>query len=728
MQLKPGQTFAGLFEIIEGIAHGAFGTIYKVRHIGLDKIVALKILMPSDETSLARFHREAQILAKIVHENVSQVFSFGVAERRPYMAMEFIEATDLRKILAQRKLHWRESAEIVIQICSGLHAVHEEGVIHRDLKPENLLLTAAGQIKIIDFGLSSLRLPQALNITQDGTTLGTPAYMSPEQWFSAEVDRRSDIYAAGCILFECLSGSPPMAQVMASATADDLGKQCQEIEIDFDAVAPAFQPIIRKALQKQPDRRYQSAQDFADDLRALLRRPVDDRTSSPAARISPSRLRPLWVSATVGIVIVFFAIWCGQSLFCSNHLDPSEAQCSLRSIAQLYEQDIASRHAQAEEQLKRLIEREERSFNPDPHILYEAYTLAAGRSQTLETETYLEKAVNVARKRGGNDLLESLWLLSQWQMHHGKSPAVPLAELYALAKAESSNTFEARASCSLAREAFSAGNLKDAENYALYACRWLNKEQDIYPFADSLLVLMSLDTAIATDAAERYLLKLSPRQAEVLYKAMSVIAIPHRQSVGGFLRCLRVVARVREQAVVDAYRCVFITKGSQIIKQDPSSTEPICFSLMEVFPGDDSMHFVIGCAVDLQEKQPLVSERLLNLCHQRCSKSRAWPLAYQGYLDRFFSNNKTNPDKIAKLLPDYTENMHQLGTVYGIDSTEYALALWQRADMYRVLKNWRASLKDYDACGTIVSKKKGWLLTMDSVRGKKAEVKDCMVR
>ncbi|MBX9685112.1 MAG: serine/threonine protein kinase [Candidatus Obscuribacterales bacterium] len=272
-RLNPGQLINGAYEILELIGEGGMGYVYKALQIDLKRIVALKLLKEEfleDDEHLARFQREGRALSALVHPNVINCYAFGFfQERQPFLVFEFIDGISLRSLLNERqRLGVNSSLAIGAQICAALSAAHAASVIHRDLKPENIMLLDSEpyRVKVLDFGLSRL-LHQEEKLTQTGFLVGSVAYMSPEQCSGGKLDGRSDLYSAGCVIFECLSGrkvfeaESPLALVYkhVNETAPSLLSVMPDLPRELGLV-------LAKALAKDPANRYASAAEFQRDL------------------------------------------------------------------------------------------------------------------------------------------------------------------------------------------------------------------------------------------------------------------------------------------------------------------------------------------------------------------------------------------------------------------------------------------------------------------------------
>ena len=277
----------GHYRIVERIGAGGMGVVYRAHDEQLERDVALKILpagLLAEETARNRFRKEALALAKLNHPNIETVYEFGSAEGLDYLAMELIPGETVLAKLAGKSLPNRETARLGTQLAEGLIAAHEQGVIHRDLKPGNLMVMPDGRLKILDFGLARLVQPElqgedSLTISETTTAVsGTLPYMSPEQLRGLPVDARSDIFAAGAVLYEMATGRRPFPQKQsAELIGAILHQQVPNVSSVNDRVAPGLAAIIQKCLEKDPQNRYQSAR----ELRAAL---------EGASSASPSRL------------------------------------------------------------------------------------------------------------------------------------------------------------------------------------------------------------------------------------------------------------------------------------------------------------------------------------------------------------------------------------------------------------------------------------------------------
>ncbi len=220
--IESGQLFNGRYQVIERLAAGGMGVVYKAREIMLNRVVAIKMLQMNNatEVSVRRFQQEAQALAGLNHPNLVKVFALGVTDfGQPFMVMEFLDGIGLDALVRDNgRLPVERALSIFDQVCCGLEYVHDFGILHRDLKPSNIMLSGAEQkVKLVDFGIAKIMDKTATKaLTQTGEVFGSPLYMSPEQARGMPTDARSDIYSLGCVMYELLSGVPPFQEVMLS--------------------------------------------------------------------------------------------------------------------------------------------------------------------------------------------------------------------------------------------------------------------------------------------------------------------------------------------------------------------------------------------------------------------------------------------------------------------------------------------------------------------------------
>lgn len=271
--LAPGSAFAGRYQIEGLIGSGGMGTVYRAKDLELGDDVAIKTLRPgftADFNALDRLKSETRLARRITHPNVVRTHDFGEWGGVYYLTMEYVEGITLRELIdAKGSLGAPSALAIGTQLAESLAVAHEQGVIHRDIKPQNLLLDEAGVLKVMDFGVARLAERTSM-VTEAGMVLGTPSYMSPEQLLAEEVDARTDLYAVGVVLYECVTGKVPFeAGSTVSLIAKLLAEEPAPPEAINADVPPALSALILRLLAKKPDDRVQTATELARILTRL---------------------------------------------------------------------------------------------------------------------------------------------------------------------------------------------------------------------------------------------------------------------------------------------------------------------------------------------------------------------------------------------------------------------------------------------------------------------------
>jgi serine/threonine-protein kinase len=299
-----GKIVDGRYRVLEVIGRGGMGVVYRVEHLRMGKVAAMKVLhrdLAADPDVIARFEREAAAVSKLHHPHTVQVFDFGTANGALYLIMEFVRGLDLSTIISRDgPLPWSRAAPLLAQICGALQEAHELGIVHRDLKPENVLITRThgrDYAKVLDFGLAKLEQAQAPTTATDRQQIvGTPFFMSPEQIRGEEVDARSDIYSAGALMFEVLTGE----HVFTGSTA--VGVLTKHLTAEPDApsmrakkqgIDPRVDAICKQALAKDPAKRWRTANELAQAIDEVYAETVEYATGPGARSSSRIQRRPL---------------------------------------------------------------------------------------------------------------------------------------------------------------------------------------------------------------------------------------------------------------------------------------------------------------------------------------------------------------------------------------------------------------------------------------------------
>ena len=357
------------YEILAELGRGGMGVVYKARHIELNRLVALKMVLAGVHVGpreLARFRSEAAAVAALQHPNIVQVYEVGEQDGRPYFALEFVDGGSLAQRLTGAPLPPRWSAQLLEQLARTIHFAHQRGIVHRDLKPANILLASResrvespepvfglstldsglSTPKITDFGLAK-QIQTGAALTQSGTVLGTPSYMAPEQALgkNREVGPAADIYALGAILYEMLTGRPPFR---AETSLDTMLQVASEEPVPLSRLQPKLprdlQTICLKCLHKEPWNRYPTAEALADDLnRFLIGEPIQARpVGTPERLVKWARRRP---SLAALILLALSSAIAGFALMCREWNEEKNRREKLQAAQEEKDQALARAEA-----------------------------------------------------------------------------------------------------------------------------------------------------------------------------------------------------------------------------------------------------------------------------------------------------------------------------------------------------------------------------------------------
>jgi serine/threonine protein kinase/tetratricopeptide (TPR) repeat protein len=310
----------GSYKILSQLGAGGMGEVYLAQDTRLDRAIALKILpagVASNQDRMRRFIREAKSASALKHPNVAHIYEIGELEGVNFIAMEYVEGQTLAAKIDGRPLDSAEIVEISRQVADALDEAQSKGITHRDIKPANLMLTSRGQVKVLDFGLAKIAQPEGQAVasnmstvakTEMGVVMGTVEYMSPEQVLGREVDHRTDIFSLGVVLYEMATGRRPFSGTTATETIDQILHAQPEAVARFNYNVPAeLERIVGKCLEKDRERRYQSARELLFDLRNLER----DRGSGAAffSALTPSRnpVKRITLAISAAVALIFIA-------------------------------------------------------------------------------------------------------------------------------------------------------------------------------------------------------------------------------------------------------------------------------------------------------------------------------------------------------------------------------------------------------------------------------------
>ncbi|MCA9713941.1 MAG: serine/threonine protein kinase, partial [Myxococcales bacterium] len=323
-------TFVGVdlnekYRIIRPIGKGGMGTIFLAEHIGIGKRVAIKLLgskFSGNDAIIRRFEKEARAAARVRHKNIVEIYDCDrTPEGLPFFAMELLNGIDIRRMLKKDgPIAWPRALHLMKQICAALEAAHKSGIVHRDMKPGNVFVVEDAEepdfVKVVDFGIAKvLDNDEDQELTHTGMVMGTAHYMSPEQARSEPLDHRADVYSAGVILFQMLTGKLPyegkgfMGTLSLHLTESIPSIRSVAVSEGID-LPLVLEPVIQKVLAKDPDARYQSAAEFAEALDELGVNPKVSLTQTMTLHAAEIRknIRPTWIAAAVAGIAVLLTV------------------------------------------------------------------------------------------------------------------------------------------------------------------------------------------------------------------------------------------------------------------------------------------------------------------------------------------------------------------------------------------------------------------------------------
>ncbi|MBL7993733.1 protein kinase, partial [bacterium] len=342
-----GQTISH-YKIVEKLGEGGMGVVYKAHDTQLDRFVALKFLpyyLNSDPVEKERFYHEARATSALNHPNITTIYEIAEHDGQLYIALEFVEGSTLKQLVKLEIPSTKTMLDIAIQACDGIATAHEKSIVHRDIKSDNIMVTPKGQVKVMDFGLAKVK--GAVKLTNAGSTVGTAAYMSPDQALAGDVYNRSDIFSFGVVLYELLTAHLPFrGEHQAAITYSLIHEEPQPLARFNHAISPEMERIVLKALEKDKTERYQHIEDMQADLRKEMKNIEYARTgyvradaASPDAKRNIIKKR-LKYTIPAGITIIIIAALVFNPFSVQINTQKTQA-AEKNSLAVMYFQNIA---------------------------------------------------------------------------------------------------------------------------------------------------------------------------------------------------------------------------------------------------------------------------------------------------------------------------------------------------------------------------------------------------
>ncbi len=305
--LQAGTVLAERYRVERLVSRGGMGAVFEATQLGLDRLVAVKVLLPSlslDDKMQERFRREAKSAAALRHPNIIQIYDYGISDHGPYIVMEFVRGQSLHQLLGSGALQIAQTVNLMEQICSAIASAHAAGIIHRDLKPDNIIIEQnpdrTDLAKVLDFGIAKIRELEAeesdtrVNNLTGANIIGSPAYMSPEQSMGLELDERSDVYSLGIVLYEMLTGQTPFGKASAGAMlvhqVNTNPRSVRQLRTD---IPEAIEAVVMKALAKDRELRFATVTELAQELRSAFDEPAAYATQTslpPTAKLPTAKL------------------------------------------------------------------------------------------------------------------------------------------------------------------------------------------------------------------------------------------------------------------------------------------------------------------------------------------------------------------------------------------------------------------------------------------------------
>jgi hypothetical protein len=651
MQAKSlvGTIIADKYQLISIAGSGGMGTVYKARHLELDRLVAVKILDPQAVAcqALKRFEREARAISSLSNEHIASFYAYSFLENQvPYIVMEWLDGISLSALIASKKgLDGDRAVAIALEITDGLAAAHRAGIIHRDLKPANVLLLALPEpdfVKIVDFGLAAVETGSE-RLTRPGFLPGTPSYLSPEQCRGERADARSDIYALGCILYEMICGEPPFA---GDDPAAIIQRQLNEAVLPPSRksnrqLAGGLETVTLRCLSKSAADRYQTVEELRDDLSRVQ----EKRELTPPVRHLSPELAALRRKVIVARIVAVSVLAAGLLIWAVTQWSASE-----NGTVAGVEFALKNNHSRASvlaclDVCERLLRQGRRAVA----LKIEQAVDRACKIDTMQEKqaarAYLELGADLL-KRGDNETAFDYGFAALKSLHGPLKQASYTSpdRLPLLASAQDAAEVMNRARRTLSRGELSLAMALTLDNIALIAahnrsalldlCLEAVSRQAIPPSDDVLKLLFARDLILASSAAPAELEKSLSKSADLAAKYEGKTAVRPLNNPTWIIHLLLISECLQERDraaglkyVGEADSLLQKVDRAKLMETDPESLAGYLEMTARIYTSYGELEKAVDCA-----RQSVACRALQDLSSARCLNTLCWALVKSGAL------------------------------------------------------------------------------------------------